>query len=248
MKKDILVLETISKSFSGRPVLKNVSISISDGEVFGLVGESGSGKTTLARVMLGLVDADCGRIFYKGDEVSFLRGVRRRHAMLDMQIVFQDPLAALNPKMTVSAAIGEPLRVRNTSKKEMLAKMPAMLSDVGLDVSYAGRYPSELSGGEAQRVCIARSLAACPRLLILDEPVSSLDFELQEGIIRLLMDLKHKKEMTYIFVTHDLLLAERLCSRVGVMKEGEIVETGSAADIFSNPQNAYTRQLLEDAI
>ncbi|MFA5103780.1 MAG: ABC transporter ATP-binding protein [Candidatus Margulisiibacteriota bacterium] len=244
----ILELIGINKTFAGRPVVKNVNISVLDGEIFGLVGESGSGKTTLARIILGLIERDSGRIFYKGREISSLLGNKLRHALMDMQIVFQDPLAGLNPKMKVASAVKEPLIIRKIPKKEIMPKVMALLSDVGLLPSFADRYPSELSGGEAQRVCIARSLAADPKLLVLDEPVSSLDFELQEEIIELLLLLKKQKELTYIFITHDLMLAERLCSRVGVMKDGEIIETGSAQDIFKNPQCQYTKQLLEDAI
>lgn len=245
---NILELKGINKTFAGRTVLKNINMNVLDGEIFGLVGESGSGKTTLARIILGLLGTDSGKIIYKGGEISSLHGKNLRKALLDMQIVFQDPLAALNPKMTVASAVKEPLMIRKMHKEQIMPKVISLLSDVGLEPSYAGRYPSELSGGEAQRVCIARSLAADPRLLVLDEPVSSLDFDLQEEIIGLLLSLKKQKGLTYIFITHDLMLAERLCSRVGVMKDGEIIETGSSADIFNNPQSPYTRQLLEDAI
>lgn len=244
----MLELTDINKTFAGRAVLKQINMNVLAGEIFGLVGESGSGKTTLARLVLGLIEADSGRIFYKGKEVSSLSGKEKRNALIDMQIVFQDPLAGLNPKMTVASTVKEPLIVRKTHKKETISTMRALLSDVGLDASYANRYPSELSGGEAQRVCIARSLAADPKLLILDEPVSSLDFELQEEILKLLLLLREQKNLTYVFITHDLMLAERLCSRVGVMKEGEIVEIGTPANIFNNPQSPYTKQLLEDAI
>ena len=244
----ILELIDINKTFASRPVVKNINMNVLDGEIFGLVGESGSGKTTLARVILGLVEPDSGRIFYKDREISSLRGNKLRHALMDMQIVFQDPLAGLNPKMKVASAVKEPLIIRKAPKKEVVPKMISLLSDVGLAPSYADRYPSELSGGEAQRVCIARSLAADPKLLVLDEPVSSLDFALQEEILELLLLLKKQKELTYIFITHDLMLAKRLCSRAGVMKDGEIIETGSSADIFKNPQQEYTRQLLADAI
>lgn len=244
----ILELIDIYKTFDGRTAVKNINMSVFDGEIFGLVGESGSGKTTLARILLGLIEADSGRIFYKGREISSLHGSDQRRALMDMQIVFQDPLAGLNPKMTVASAVKEPLIIRKASNKKIMPRMLSLLSDVGLAPSFAGRYPSELSGGEAQRVCIARSLAADPKLLVLDEPVSSLDFELQEETIELLLLLKKQKELTYIFITHDLMLAERLCSRVGVMKDGQIIETGNIADIFKNPQHDYTKQLFEDAI
>ncbi len=244
----ILELTDVNKTFSGRAAVKHVNLDVFDGEIFALVGESGSGKTTLARLILGLIEPDSGRIFYKGKETSLLRGNEQRRALLDMQIVFQDPLAGLNPKMRVASAVKEPLLIRRVAKKELMPKTLSLLSDVGLAPSYADRYPSELSGGEAQRVCIARSLAAGPRLLILDEPVSSLDFELQEGIIELLLSLKEKKKLTYIFITHDLLLAERVCSRVGVMKNGEIIESGSSTDIFKNPKHEYTKRLINDAI
>lgn len=244
----ILEFQKIEKSFSGHKVLSGVSIGVLDGEIFGLVGESGSGKTTLARIALGLVRPDSGRILYKGAEISVLGQKDLRRALTDMQMIFQDPLAALNPKMTVESAVKEPLIVRNIEKESVMPRLISLLEDVGLSGRFLTRYPSELSGGEAQRVCIARSLAADPKLLILDEPVSSLDFGLQGEILELLMTLKEQQGLTYMFITHDLMMAQQRCSRIGVMKSGGIIETGSTADIFKRPEQEYTKQLINDAI
>lgn len=249
MRGDIaLELDGIWKSFAGRDVLKGVSVAVPEGGSFALVGESGSGKTTLARIALGLIEADKGRIIYKGRDISLLGGNEKRSALFDMQMIFQDPLSALNPKMTVFRTVAEPLEIRGGDREAVRAGVVELLSDVGLDASYSARYPSELSGGEAQRVCIARSLAARPKILILDEPLSSLDLELQEGIIRLITQLRREKALTYIFITHDLMLAQRLCSAAAVMKEGVIVECGPADEVFKAPRHEYTRQLLSDAI
>lgn len=245
MEKYILSIEKITKSFKKYKVLDNISLEIERGSIYGLVGESGCGKTTLAKIIVGLVQQDFGRILYNGFDLNKLRATNNK-AIYDIQIVFQDPLASLNPKISVRSTLEEVVKLRDNT--EILERTISLLSDVGLDKSFLKRYPFELSGGQAQRICIARSLAVNPKFLILDEPLSSLDFDLQESIIQLLLKLKEEKGLTYLFITHDILLAKRLCDFIAVMKAGKILESGKTEEVLNKPKCEYTKQLLDDAI
>lgn len=231
---DLLIdIKNISKSYGAISALSNVSLQIFQGETLGLVGESGSGKTTLARIILKLIGKDSGEIMYKTDDF-------RR----DFQYVFQDPKTSLNPKIKIGNAIIEPLIVHGICEdraKELLAM-------VGLPASYANRYSHELSGGERQRVGIARAISISPKLIILDEPVSSLDLNIQVQILDLLKDLKSKLGLTYLFIAHDLAVIKYICDRVVVMKNGQIVETGEINGIFESPSAPYTKLLLSSSL
>jgi len=229
---ELVVVSGLTKRFSPDtpPALDDVSITIGPGEAVGIVGESGSGKTTLARCLVGLELANSGTITWGGEEV----GARRA------QIVFQDPTSALNPAMTIGATLGEALRAGGRDR----AEVPALLDLVGLPAQYARRRPNALSGGEQQRVAMARALAPRPRLLICDEPVSSLDVSVQAQILNLLNDLLGELGLALLFITHDLAVARQVANRVYVMHHGRVVESGVMDELIRAPQNDYTRELF----
>lgn len=213
-----------------------VSFCLNEGEILGIVGESGCGKSTLAKLLLKLVEPTGGEVIFS-PPVSRLR--------LDAGIVFQDPLLSLDPRMRIRDILREPLLAQR--KNADGEKVSELLSEVGLDAGILRRFPSQVSGGQRQRVCIARSLATHPKLLILDEPLSSLDTITQKHILELFMRLQSKLKLTYIFISHNLAVVKRIASRVIVMLEGKIVEQGSREAVFSHPQAAYTKKLLEAA-
>lgn len=227
-----LEIKGLSKRYGGKTVVDHIDLSMGREEILGLVGQSGSGKSTLARLIMRLVEPSSGSILLKGKA----------------QMIFQDPVASLNPKMKAIDAVAEPMIAAGAGKKQAMSEAVKYFKKVGLPAGYGDRFPRQLSGGEAQRVSIARSLAAGPELLILDEPLSSLDEALQGSMIEMLLALKNKEKLAYLFITHDLLTAERICDRVVVMKEGRVVESGPTRDIFMDPKNDYTKQLLRDSI
>ena len=223
----------------------NVSFAIEEGEMFGLVGESGSGKSTLGRCILRLVEPTAGEVLFRGENVLRFSAARMRRARRDMQIVFQDPYSSLNPRMRVGAIVEEPLVIHKLgNRSERRDRVAELFRLVGLDPSHVGRFPHEFSGGQRQRIGIARALALNPAFIIADEAVSALDVSIQAQIVGLLMDLKARLKLTYLFIAHDLRLVEHICSRVAVMYLGRIVEMGDTRTLFSAPRHPYTQALL----
>jgi len=243
--KNFDVRRTKSSGVKKRTVqaVTNVSFSIERGQTLGLVGESGSGKTTLGRCVLRLIEPTSGQVEFDGRDLGSmkfeeLRGLRRK-----MQIVFQDPFASLDPKMTVGASIAEPLIVQGVPGDHN-DKIFELLELVGLSVDHASRFPHEFSGGQRQRIGIARALALNPALIILDEPVSALDVSIQAGILNLFEDLQKKLGISYLFIAHDLSVVRHVADRIAVMYLGKIVEIGDQETVFVNPTHPYTKALL----
>nr|WP_277881499.1 ABC transporter ATP-binding protein [Hymenobacter cyanobacteriorum] len=224
----------------------DVSFTLYPGETIGLVGESGCGKTTLGRALLRLTEPTAGSILFEGTDLAKLSSGDLRRRRRDLQLVFQDPYAALNPMLTVGEAIWEPMRVHNVggTRQQQKAKVLELLRTVGLRDEHFQRYPHEFSGGQRQRICIARALALQPKLIVCDESVSALDVSVQAQVLNLLNDLKREFGITYLFITHDLSVARFMSDRLLVMHQGRIVESGPAAAIYAAPQHEYTQGLL----
>jgi len=223
----------------------DVSFSIEEGEMFGLVGESGSGKSTTGRCILRLIEPTSGDVFFRGENVLQFSRARMRQARRDMQIVFQDPYSSLNPRMRAGDIVEEPLIIHKLgSKAQRRARVAELFTLVGLDENHLMRFPHEFSGGQRQRIGIARALALSPAIVIADEAVSALDVSIQAQVVRLMLELKDRLKLTYLFIAHDLRLVENICDRVAVMYLGKIVEMGNTHSLFSSPRHPYTRALL----
>jgi oligopeptide/dipeptide ABC transporter ATP-binding protein len=222
-----------------------VSLNIDEGKTFGLVGESGCGKTTLGRVILRLLEPTAGKIIFAGNDLTALKGEALRKKRVEMQLVFQNPLSSLSPRLKVLDIVAEPLRTHHAIPKgDVRNYVIKLLEQVGLGKQHLNRFPHEMSGGQCQRVAIARALSLNPRLIVLDEPTSSLDVSVQAQIINLLEDLRKQHNLTYIFISHDLNVVHYISNRIGVMYLGKIVEIGESDELFDNPLHPYTQALI----
>ena len=222
-----------------------VSFSIMEGETLGLVGESGSGKSTTGYCILRLLEPTEGSVRFEGREVTELGREDLRRVRREMQIVFQDPYASLDPRMTVGDIVGEPLVVHGVgTRRDRGARVRELLDVVGFDPTFVNRYPHEFSGGQRQRIGIARALALNPKLIVCDEPVSALDVSIQAQILNLLKDLQDEFGLTYLFIAHDLAVVRAMSDRIAVMNRGELVELGPAEEVYSTPREEYTKALL----
>lgn len=256
-KTPLLRVENIAKSYFSKvgffgqtqeiKAVNGVSFDVFEGETLGLVGESGCGKSTLGKVILQLEKATKGAIFYKGKEITSLKSKNLRSLRKDIQLIFQDPYASLNPRKIIGEAIMEPMEVHNIggSKKQQKEKAMKLLSRVGLESGYFHRYPHELSGGQRQRVGIARTIAMEPKLVICDESVSALDISVQAQVLNLLNELKEDFGFTYIFISHDLAVVKYMADQLLVMNQGAIEELGDADEIYANPVKKYTKKLID---
>jgi ABC-type glutathione transport system ATPase component len=241
-----LKVDGLSVRYDSHEVLHGVGLQVAPGETVGLVGESGCGKTTLARAILGLVPASAGTVLFNGTELTGLRASQWRAHRRDLQVVFQNPLASLDPRMRIGESIAEPLRIFEPALEPTAraARVAAALERVGLEAQMAERYPHEFSGGQCQRVSIARATILKPKLLICDEPVSSLDVSVQGQIVNLLLDLQRDTGMSMLFISHNLAVVRQVSHRILVMYRGQIVESAEREALFGEPRHDYTRQLL----
>jgi len=256
MISPILVANNLVKTYTQRSgkfgfgsslvkALDDVSVSLRQGSTLAVVGESGSGKSTLARCLLQLQPLDSGEVLFAGQDLSKMNSAELRAVRKNLQMVFQDPFASLNPRMRVGEIVGEGLLIHRVGTKiSQQQQVIAMLKRVGLDESDMQKYPHEFSGGQRQRIGIARALVLQPKVVVCDEPVSALDVSIQAQILLLLKELQQEMALSYVFISHDLRVVRHIANDIVVMYAGKIVEQGSVVDIYNNPQHEYTRNLL----
>jgi len=240
----------ITRGLLGKPAyvkaVDGVDFEVMEGEVFGIVGESGCGKSTLGKTICKLIEPTAGRIVFGGEDITGMTQKQMREIRKNMQMVFQDPYASLNPRMSVRSIVAEPLQIHklDKSREETDGEIIELLRMVGLDDYHAARYPHEFSGGQRQRIGIARAIAIRPKLIIADEPVSALDVSIQSQVLNLLSKLRRELKLTYIFIAHDLSVVEHISDRVGVMYLGNFVEVADKRDLYENAMHPYTQALL----
>ncbi len=235
----------IERTIDHVKAVDGVSFEIAEGETLGLVGESGSGKSTTGYCVLQLLKPTSGSIVFEGSELTRLGREQMRRMRRELQIVFQDPYSSLDPRMTVGDIVAEPLVVHGIgTKRDRRARVRELLDVVGFNPTYTNRYPHEFSGGQRQRIGIARALALSPKLIVCDEPVSALDVSIQAQILNLLKDLQRDFSLTYLFIAHDLAVVRSMSDRIAVMNRGKLVEIGPAEEVYTNPQDDYTKALL----
>jgi oligopeptide transport system ATP-binding protein len=235
----------IQKSIGAVRAVDDISFEVNRGETFGLVGESGCGKSTTGRTILQLYVPTSGHVYFEGKDLVALDGNEMRRMRRRMQMIFQDPYASLNPRMTVGEIVGEPIIVHQTLKgPAMQARVDELLELVGLNPAFANRYPHEFSGGQRQRIGVARALALNPSFIVCDEPISALDVSIQAQVVNLLDDLQEKFGLTYLFIAHDLSMVRHICDRVGVMYLGVLVEQAERDDLYTNPLHPYAQALI----
>ncbi len=252
MNNELIRIENLKKYFPIKAgfakreyvqAVENVNLTIQKGETLGLVGESGCGKTTLGRTILRLYEPDSGKLFYDGKDITRVNMLPYRRKM---QIIFQDPAASLNPRMTVGEIVGEAIDIHKLArdKKDRAGRIRQLLNRVGLSSEHSNRYPHEFSGGQQQRIGIARALAVEPEFIVCDEPVSALDVSIQSQIVNMLEDMQRELGLTYLFIAHDLSVVRNISNRIGVMYLGNMVELAGSSELHKNPLHPYTRALL----
>src|SRR5579862_2317802 len=246
--QELIEARGLTKMYGASRVVDGVSFAIRRGETLGLVGESGSGKSTVARMLLRLIEPTAGAVMYDGVDLLTAGSAEMRVMRRRMQVVFQDPYAALNPKMRVREILAEPFEIHREqglgNREQRGERLRVMLREVGMDESALERYPHEFSGGQRQRINIARALALRPEFVVLDEPVSALDVSVGAQVVNLLRDLQRSHELTYLFISHSMPLVRYMCDRVAVMRRGRLVELGDVLDVCEAPREEYTKTLI----
>lgn len=250
MKEKLLQVENLTKYYgkvdgNNVPAIEDISFSINKGTTFGLVGESGSGKTTVGRCVLQLVDTNEGDVIFDGIKVNSLNERQLKRMRKRMQMIFQDPYSSLDPKMRIGKTIGEGIKAHTKiSTKELKEKVLCIMRDCGIDEDFFDRLPRDFSGGQRQRIAIARAIALEPEFIVCDEPVSALDVSIQAQILNLLKDLQEKRNITYMFISHDMSVIKFMCDTIGVMYGGNLLEIADKETIFKNPIHPYTKRLI----
>lgn len=249
----LIEAKNVSKIYTHKKInffaVKEISLEIFEGDIIGLVGESGCGKSTIGKLLLNLITPSAGELFYQGESIQQFSREKLTTFRKEAQMVFQDPFSSLDPRMTAGELIEEPMLIHNLAAKSKRKDLiRELVSSVGLSENQLGRFPHEFSGGQRQRIGIARALASNPLFLVCDEPIAALDVSIQAQILNLLKELKNKRSLSYLFISHDLAVVKHLCTKVYVMYLGSIVESATKDQIFSNPKHPYTKALLSSVI